>query len=87
MSSLYSNNCGLSIPIPTFRIILANRAYKLLIHAHIAHINVIQEGESFTFEGAKTDVELATGNAVPVNLAKYIGLCIAEYCESNAKSF
>lgn len=35
--------------------------------------------ESFILEGAKTDVELAIGNAVPVNLAKFIGDCIAEY--------
>lgn len=41
--------------------------------------------ESFSFEGAKTDVELAIGNAVPVNLAKFVGNCIAEYCKSNAK--
>ena len=41
--------------------------------------------ESFVFEGAKTDVELAIGNAVPVNLAKYVGDCISEYSESNTK--
>ena len=41
--------------------------------------------KSFVFEGAKTDVELAIGNAVPVNLAKFVGDCIAEYCMSNAK--
>ena len=35
--------------------------------------------ESFVFEGAKTDVELAIGNAVPVNLANFIARCIISY--------
>ena len=35
--------------------------------------------EKFVFEGAKTAVELAIGNAVPVNLAKYVGCCIMQY--------
>ena len=33
----------------------------------------------FKFEGKKTDVELAIGNAVPVNLASYVASCILEY--------
>lgn len=37
--------------------------------------------EWFVFEGAKTAVELAIGNAVPVKLAKYVGLCIKKYTE------
>lgn len=41
--------------------------------------------KNFIFEGAKTDVELAIGNAVPVNLAQFIGNCIFEYCKSNMK--
>ena len=41
--------------------------------------------ESFSFEGAKTDVELAIGNAVPVNLAKFLGNCIAEYVAMQEK--
>lgn len=32
--------------------------------------------EDFSFPGAKTDVELAIGNAVPPNLAKYVATCI-----------
>lgn len=35
--------------------------------------------ESFVFEGKKTDVEQAIGNAVPVKLAEYIARCIADY--------
>lgn len=35
--------------------------------------------ESFKFEGAKTSVELAIGNAVPPALAKYVATCIVEY--------
>lgn len=35
--------------------------------------------ESFVFEGKKTDVEQAIGNAVPVKLAEYIAKCIADY--------
>ena len=41
--------------------------------------------KTFKFEGAKTDVELAIGNAVPVNLAKFVGSCIAEYAANNAR--
>lgn len=35
--------------------------------------------ESFEFEGAKTSVELAIGNAVPPALAKYVATRIVEY--------
>lgn len=35
--------------------------------------------EWFSFEGGKTDVELAIGNAVPVNLANFVAKCILEY--------
>ena len=35
--------------------------------------------ESFIFEGKKTDVEQAIGNAVPVKLAEYVARCIADY--------
>ena len=37
--------------------------------------------EEFVFEGKKTDVEQAIGNAVPVKLAEYVARCIAEYEE------
>lgn len=36
--------------------------------------------KGFRFLGNKTDVEQMIGNAVPVNLAKYVALCIQEYC-------
>jgi DNA (cytosine-5)-methyltransferase 1 len=35
--------------------------------------------ESFIFDGKKTDVEQAIGNAVPVKLAEYVARCIADY--------
>lgn len=35
--------------------------------------------ESFIFEGSKTDIEQMVGNAVPVNLAKFIAKAIMEY--------
>lgn len=38
--------------------------------------------ESFTFTGAKTDIEQAIGNAVPVKLAEYVARCIRDYASS-----
>ena len=35
--------------------------------------------ESFNFIGAKTDIEQAIGNAVPVKMAEYIGTTIFNY--------
>lgn len=35
--------------------------------------------ENFIFEGSKTNVEQAIGNAVPVKLAEYVASCILEY--------
>ena len=35
--------------------------------------------EDFVFEGNKTNVEQAIGNAVPVKLAEYVARCILEY--------
>ena len=37
--------------------------------------------EEFIFAGAKTDVEQAIGNAVPVKMAEYIGRAILNYME------
>lgn len=36
--------------------------------------------DTFNLPGAKTDVELAIGNAVPPALAKYVAECIKQYC-------
>lgn len=36
--------------------------------------------ETFEFPGAKTDVELAIGNAVPPALAMYVANCVKQYC-------
>ena len=35
--------------------------------------------EWFQFEGPRTSVELAIGNAVPVNLAKFVAVCVRDY--------
>lgn len=39
--------------------------------------------DHFIFTGAKTDVELAIGNAVPPALAKYVAECINDYVTRN----
>ena len=41
--------------------------------------------ENFIFVGAKTDVELAIGNAVPPALANYLANCIKEWSKKNFK--
>lgn len=38
--------------------------------------------ENFIFNGSKTNVEQAIGNAVPVKLAEYVARCILEYQET-----
>ena len=43
--------------------------------------------DSFVFEGNKTDVEQAIGNAVPVKLAEYVATCIALYDQQGGPSF
>lgn len=40
--------------------------------------------EDFAFPGAKTDVELAIGNAVPPALAKYVANCIKKWEKGNS---
>lgn len=39
--------------------------------------------DSFAFPGAKTDVELAIGNAVPPELAHYVANCIMQWAQEN----
>lgn len=39
--------------------------------------------KEFVFEGTKTNLEQMIGNAVPVNLAKYVAKAIHKYSESN----
>lgn len=41
--------------------------------------------EWFQFEGPRTSVELAIGNAVPVNLAKFVAMCILTYANDMNK--
>jgi len=38
---------------------------------------------SFAFSGSKTDQEQMIGNAVPVNLARFVGAAIREYAEEH----
>ncbi len=40
--------------------------------------------ESFVFPGAKTDVELAIGNAVPPVLAHYVANCVKQWTKKNS---
>ena len=35
--------------------------------------------KDFKLKGTKTEIEQMIGNAVPVNLAKYVGNCLKEY--------
>lgn len=35
--------------------------------------------EEFVFEGSKTEVEQAIGNAVPVKMAEFVARCLREY--------
>lgn len=41
--------------------------------------------DTFKFPGAKTDVELAIGNAVPPRLAHYVANCINQWIEKESK--
>ncbi|MCL2557489.1 MAG: DNA cytosine methyltransferase [Treponema sp.] len=38
--------------------------------------------DNFIWEGSKTDIEQMVGNAVPVNLAKFVAHAIIEYCNA-----
>lgn len=40
--------------------------------------------KSFKWQGSKTDVEQMIGNAVPVNLAKFVGSCINKFIVENS---
>ena len=42
--------------------------------------------EDFHFEGSKTDIEQMIGNAVPVNLARYVATIVATYLAEHGKS-
>lgn len=42
--------------------------------------------EEFHFEGSKTDIEQMIGNAVPVNLAKYVACVVATYLQEHGKT-
>jgi DNA (cytosine-5)-methyltransferase 1 len=38
--------------------------------------------KNFVWDGSKTDIEQMIGNAVPVNLAKFVALAILDYCKN-----
>jgi len=42
--------------------------------------------ESFVFNGTKTNVEQAIGNAVPVKLGEFVANCINEYIEDQKRA-
>ena len=42
--------------------------------------------KEFRFEGNQSNLEQMLGNAVPVKLAEYVGLCIFEYLKDNRVS-
>lgn len=91
----YARRAVFSIYEPSATIRGINRPIPLNYKKHPADKADINEGvrclttkersfiqtfpEWFEFNGAKTAVELAIGNAVPVNLAKFVGKCILEY--------
>lgn len=39
--------------------------------------------KTFQFLGSKTEIEQMIGNAVPVNLGRYVAMCIIQYMEAN----
>lgn len=41
--------------------------------------------ESFKFDGSKTDLQTMIGNAVPVNLAKYVGAALMRFIKAKRK--
>ena len=41
--------------------------------------------ESFRFDGSKTDLQTMIGNAVPVNLAKFVGTALMRYIKNRRK--
>lgn len=43
--------------------------------------------KGFLFRGSKTDIEQLVGNAVPVNLARYVAECLREYINPNEGFF
>lgn len=75
---------GINRPIPeNYK---RHHADKADIHDGVRALTTRERGyiqtfpDSFQFPGAKTDVELAIGNAVPPALASYVANCIKQYC-------
>lgn len=74
---------GINRPIPeNYK---RHHADKADIHEGVRPLTTRERGyiqtfpDSFSLPGAKTDVELAIGNAVPPALAKYVAKCIIQY--------
>lgn len=75
---------GINRPIPeNYK---RHHADKADIHDGVRALTTRERGyiqtfpDTFEFPGAKTDVELAIGNAVPPALAGYVANCIKQYC-------
>lgn len=78
---------GINRPIPeNYK---RHPADKAEIHEGVRALTTRERGllqtfpPTFKFPGAKTDVELAIGNAVPPNLACYVATCINKWIENN----
>ena len=75
--------------------ILTIRGVKVMLDSDLAALHGVITGrlneavkrnlmcfpEEFMFVGAKTDIEQAIGNAVPVKMAEYIGRAILNYMQ------
>lgn len=77
---------GINRPIPeNYK---RHHADKADIHDGVRALTTRERGyiqtfpDTFEFPGAKTDVELAIGNAVPPALAGYVANCIKQYCSA-----
>ena len=95
----YARRAIFSVDEPSSTIRGVNRPIPEGYHFHpadktfnIANVRALTSAErsyiqtfppDFVFAGAKTDVEQAIGNAVPVKMAEYIGTRIINYMREN----
>ena len=62
---------------------LQNHFFSRTVREEMQKQNIQTFPESFQFVGGKSDVNSMIGNAVPVNLAKYVGSALMRYITSN----
>ena len=58
------------------------KIYQLFVRLPLKNERVFKLFKHFFFEGSKTEIEQQIGNAVPVNLAKFIASIIKEIIEN-----